>query len=155
MKLETNLRFDLREEGPRHPDVLLDHLLLLEVVRGVVGPELLGRDDLRDDEVLVELQQPGVLRQRPVLVLQLLVDLPLEPGQQLHQLVLHPVPVRHLRRLTLRVDEVEVRAVAVVEDDLELDLGLALRADLLGLDLGVLVGHGEVALVPRHPPDPL
>ena len=155
MKLETNLRFDLREEGPRHPDVLLDHLLLLEVVRGVVGPELLGRDDLRDDEVLVELQQPGVLRQRPVLVLQLLVNLPLEPGQQLHQLVLHPVPVRHLRRLTLRVDEVEVRAVAVVEDDLELDLGLALGADLLGLDLGVLVGHGEVALVPRHPPDPL
>ena len=30
-------------------------------------------------------------------------------------------------------------AVAVVQDDLKLDLGLSFRRDLLGLDLGVLV----------------
>ena len=34
-------------------------------------------------------------------------------------------------------------------------LTLPLGTDLLTLDLGVLVDHGEAGLVARHPPDPL
>ena len=103
-------------------------------------------DDLRDHQVLVQLQQSWILCQSLVLLLQLFVDLPLEHddrdlsrpcnlylelGQQLHQLVLDLVPVRHLGSLTSRVDKVENCAVAIVKNYLQLDLRLALRTDLL------------------------
>ena len=61
-----------------------------------------------------------------------------------------------LFRRPLRVDKVKGGRVSVVQDQLQLDLGLAFRRDLLVLDVGVLVVDGEgVALVAHHPGDPL
>ena len=90
----------------RRPDAIDGRVLL---------PELVRLHDLRDDEVLVELQQPGVLLEHAVLVLQLLVDLLLELGQQLLQHLLDRVALADLRRGTLGVGEVECRRAAIVQ----------------------------------------
>ena len=47
----------------------------------------------------------------------------------------------------------ESGAVAIVQHYLKLDLTLAFRRDLLGLDLSVLVGDRKVAFRARHPAD--
>ena len=44
-------------------------------------------------------------------------------------------------------------AVAIMQNYLQLDLGLAFGRDLLGLDLGVLVRHRKVAFGAWHPSD--
>jgi hypothetical protein len=57
--------------------------------------------------------------------------------------------------MSVRVDELECGRVAVVGNNLQLHLGLALRTDLLGSDVGVGVLDAERAL-PRllHPSQP-
>ena len=67
----------------------------------------------------------------PFLLLQLLVDLAFELGQQGLQQLLDLVAVLALRRLALGGVEVERGRAAVVQHHLQLDLGLAVRADLL------------------------
>ena len=64
----------------------------------------------------------------------------------------HPA---YLLGLPLRMAEVERRRGPVVQNDLQLDLGLPLRRDLLALDVGVLVADGEGLLGAHHPAAPL
>merc|ERR1719186_2228884 len=111
----------------------------------MIGPELLSSDDLCDHQVFVQLQQGGVVRQ----------GLPLELWQQLHQLLLDLVPVHHLGSLSTSIHEMKGCAIPIVKNYLELDLGFSLWTDLLGLYLGVLMGHREGALGPWHPSNPL
>lgn len=77
------------------------------MVLGVRGPELVAGQHFGDHEVLVHLQQVGVLHEDAVLVLQVLVHLALEVGQQLLQQLLDLVTVGKHGRLSLAVHKVE------------------------------------------------
>ena len=81
----------------------------------------------------------------------------MKPSTELHFRKVTPVNSRILSNLNLPllplgVDKVECGAVLVVEDNLQLDLGLALGGNLLRLDVRVLVHDRErVGLGTHHP----
>ena len=75
-------------------------------------------------QIFVKLQKAGILPQHPVLLFQLLVDLPLELWQQLLQKFLDFVAVFDLRGLAVGADEVEGRAAAIVHHNLRFKIKL-------------------------------
>ncbi len=70
----------------------------------MLRPELLRGENLRDDEVLVQLEQLWVLPQEPMPLLQLAVDAALELGQELLEEVLGGVP---LADLTMKLEHIQ------------------------------------------------
>lgn len=84
----------------------LSHLFH-SMMLGMRGPKFVASKYLCYHKVLVHLQKIGILHEDAVFILQILIYLPFEIGQQLLQQFLNFVPVGEHGRLALTINKVE------------------------------------------------
>ena len=110
----VRLRFYVRQERPRHADLLRLRRLRLGVLRRVLRPKLLRRHYVGRHQVPVQLEQRLVALQEPVLFPQILIHLLLEFRQQRLQESFDAVPVGCLRLGPVVINKMEGRRRPVV-----------------------------------------